>query len=327
KNRISQLENEINTKMTNISQLTKEVEERNEEIDRYEREFEDEKEIWKRESDTIKTEFNQYKMDSQGMKRNLEFELQLKSNEIENLQKSGSKLMSQLAEMKSVVESKTEDIENLKLLTIQRGKTTKSLESEVQFKSNEIEYLKKSEAELKNRISELEKQINSNLTTIDHIILKISHGVRQILEKVETTSNDLRSLHNKTPEMTIRATFTEISKLTYTRVCSQFTEFTGLNWRINLYKYDNDNLSFFVEAKKKNADKWSCSSIVDWQLISQKNVNIVHSKKAANVFTSSHAWGFANFITFKELLDEENGYVMDDSIIVSATVKTFPTAQ
>ncbi|GMS99075.1 hypothetical protein PENTCL1PPCAC_21250, partial [Pristionchus entomophagus] len=101
--------------------------------------------------------------------------------------------------------------------------------------------------------------------------------------------------------------FNEISKLTSTEVYSHPTEIGGLNWRIMLFKTD-DHLSFFVEAQNNNTENWSCSAIVERQLISQKCEDIVHSKssKKANVYTKGiyDNWGRSKFISFKDLFDE-----------------------
>ncbi|GMS99071.1 hypothetical protein PENTCL1PPCAC_21246, partial [Pristionchus entomophagus] len=133
----------------------------------------------------------------------------------------------------------------------------------------------------------------------------------------------------QTTEMTIRARFTEISKFTSAHVLSKPTEFAGLNWRIRLYKKD-DHLSFFVKAYK-NAATWSCSAIVDYQLISQKDENIIHhiSSKMTDVYRKEGypCWGQNKFISFKDLFDDKKGYVKDDSIIVAAVIKAFPNAQ
>ncbi|GMS99603.1 hypothetical protein PENTCL1PPCAC_21778, partial [Pristionchus entomophagus] len=205
--------------------------------------------------------------------------------------------------MKNDVKMKSEDIENLKLLTSQRGKASRKLESEVQLKSKEIEYLKKSEAEWKTQLSEMRNEVKSKSVEIDNLKMRISQDVRKILEKVETNSIDLRNLHDKKTEMTIRARFTEISKLKSIHTFSQLTEFSGLNWRIILCKND-DHLSFYVEAQNKNADIWSCLAFRDCQLISQTDENIVHimNSQMATVFTTNGEypiWGLGKFISFK----------------------------
>ncbi|GMS99070.1 hypothetical protein PENTCL1PPCAC_21245, partial [Pristionchus entomophagus] len=181
-----------------------------------------------------------------------------------------------------------------------------------------------------NRISQLEEENKSNSAKIDYLNLEISEGVRKILEKAEATSIDPRNIHDKYTEMTIRARFPDISKLTRARVYSQPVELAGLNWRIYLYR-NKDHLSFYVDAQNKNANKWSCSAFIGYLLISQKNVNIVHSGTVedADLYSDiegNNNWGYNKFISFKDLFNEGKVYVKDNSITVAAVIKAFPNA-
>ncbi|GMS99062.1 hypothetical protein PENTCL1PPCAC_21237, partial [Pristionchus entomophagus] len=147
-------------------------------------------------------------------KVSLESEVKLKSTEIEYLKKSEAELKDQFAEMKSEVKTKSKEIQNLKI-------NEAKLDSEL--------------SELKSRITRMESEIISKSAKIDNLNLEVSQGVQKLLEKVETNSIDIRSLHTKTPGVTLRARFTEISKLN-AWVNSQWTEMVYLrtkDWRLS----------------------------------------------------------------------------------------------
>ncbi|GMS99074.1 hypothetical protein PENTCL1PPCAC_21249, partial [Pristionchus entomophagus] len=221
-------------------------------------------------------------------KKNLESEVKLKSTEMEYLKKTES----ELNEMKSDVKTKSEEIQNLKI-------SEAKLDSQL--------------AVSKRRMSQLEDENKSKSTMIKNLNIVMSQDVRKILEKVKTTSINMRSIHNMT-FMTLSERFTQISKLTSSNVYSQWTELAGVKWRFELLRGD-DYLHVDVDADK------CCSAFVELQLISQKNENIVHCKNLTN---NEGYWKFNSFISFKDLFDEEKGYVKDDSIIVLAVVKVFP---
>ncbi|GMS90804.1 hypothetical protein PENTCL1PPCAC_12978, partial [Pristionchus entomophagus] len=223
-------------------------------------------------------------------KKNLEFEVQLKSTEIEYLKKSEAELKTQLNEMKSEVKAKSEVIENLK-------------KSEAKLESQLIESMR--------RISLLEGEIKSKPAEIENNNLKMSQEVPTILEKVEASSINLRRLHDWTGVMTLRARVTEISKLASSSVFSQWTEHAGMKWR-------QTSEFIFVVSEYFILFKRSCLKYVELQLISQKNENIVLSKNLTN---TTSFWCFDKLISFGDLFDEEKGYVKDDSIIVAAVIR------
>ncbi|GMS99605.1 hypothetical protein PENTCL1PPCAC_21780, partial [Pristionchus entomophagus] len=128
----------------------------------------------------------------------------------------------------------------------------------------------------------------------------------------------------QTSEM-ILVKFTGISKLTAAHVFSQWSELAGLNWSVfTLFCF-----KILLRGVRSNSFNESCSAFVNYQLISQKKESIVYrnnAKKAVEYTQIDSTWGYNQFISFKDLIDEEKGYLKDDSIIVSAVIKAFPNA-
>ncbi|GMS98313.1 hypothetical protein PENTCL1PPCAC_20488, partial [Pristionchus entomophagus] len=312
RHRISRLETDIALEATRSAQMTQ--------VDV--RRVENDQQKIDSDANYASAEFERFKLESK-------YQAQLKANEIDFLKKSETQLKTELTEMKNDIKTKSEEIEKLKL---EGQDDRKNLEFQIHLKTTEIEYLKKTETELRSRLAEMENELKSKSEKIENLKMngtESNNGTSQLSDNEETHSVDLKGLHNQTNEMILRARFTNISELTHNPVVSQATEFAGLSWKIRLRKKD-DHLAFFVVTQNSNADKWSCSAFVDYQLISQKDGSIIHSMngKRADVYTDEiPLWGFKTFISFKDLFEESKGFVKEDSIIVSAAIKAFPNAQ
>lgn len=70
---------------------------------------------------------------------------------------------------------------------------------------------------------------------------------------------------------------------------------------------------------------WSCSAAAELRLISQKQGITTFSRKTNHNYTSKeNDWGYSCFMTWADILDEQQGYIHDDTVILEVHVKADP---
>uniref|UniRef100_A0A183CLF0 MATH domain-containing protein n=1 Tax=Globodera pallida TaxID=36090 RepID=A0A183CLF0_GLOPA len=80
----------------------------------------------------------------------------------------------------------------------------------------------------------------------------------------------------------------------------------GLPWKINI-----------------SDPNWRCAGSATLQIVSQMEGKADHIRKISHIFDSKeNDWGFAQFMTFKTMMDPKNGWydAKNDTIILSAEV-------
>ena len=108
----------------------------------------------------------------------------------------------------------------------------------------------------------------------------------------------------------------------------------GLPWRILAIPRDCGRrtqmgppqkcLGYFLQCNSDNTDlSWSCAGSATLRILAQKEGKEDHARKISHLFHSKeNDWGFAQFMTFENLMDPESGWhnEEDDSIILSVDV-------
>uniref|UniRef100_A0A914IG67 MATH domain-containing protein n=1 Tax=Globodera rostochiensis TaxID=31243 RepID=A0A914IG67_GLORO len=84
-------------------------------------------------------------------------------------------------------------------------------------------------------------------------------------------------------------------------------------------------LGFFVQCNGENTDpNWRCAGSATLRIVSQMEGKTDHTRVSGrHIFHSKdNDWGFAQFMTFKELMDPDNGWydAKNDTVILSAEV-------
>lgn len=81
------------------------------------------------------------------------------------------------------------------------------------------------------------------------------------------------------------------------------------------------SLGFFLQCNgESESQSWSCQATAELRLINQHGGQD-HVKKIMHLFYfKENDWGFSHFLSWNELLDEEKGFVKDDTIILEAHV-------
>uniref|UniRef100_A0A1I7WD64 MATH domain-containing protein n=1 Tax=Heterorhabditis bacteriophora TaxID=37862 RepID=A0A1I7WD64_HETBA len=108
----------------------------------------------------------------------------------------------------------------------------------------------------------------------------------------------------------------------------------GVNWRIMVMprqhvvqkKGTQKCLGFFLQCcPEAYSDAWSCQASAELRLISQR-AGIPHfTRKTNHGYTAKeNDWGYSCFMTWADILDESQGYIKDDRVILEVSVKAEP---
>ncbi|PIK35425.1 putative ubiquitin carboxyl-terminal hydrolase 7 [Apostichopus japonicus] len=81
------------------------------------------------------------------------------------------------------------------------------------------------------------------------------------------------------------------------------------------------SLGFFLQCNgESESQSWSCQATAELRLINQSGGQD-HVRKIMHLFYfKENDWGFSHFLSWNEMLDEEKGFVKDDTIILEAHV-------
>ncbi|CAD5216821.1 unnamed protein product [Bursaphelenchus okinawaensis] len=82
-------------------------------------------------------------------------------------------------------------------------------------------------------------------------------------------------------------------------------------------------LGFFLQCcPDAYSESWSCSAAAELRLISQKQAVPNFSRKTNHNYTSKeNDWGYSCFMTWADILDEQQGYIHNDTVILEVHVK------
>ncbi|KAI6202037.1 MATH domain-containing protein [Aphelenchoides besseyi] len=82
-------------------------------------------------------------------------------------------------------------------------------------------------------------------------------------------------------------------------------------------------LGFFLQCcPDAYSDSWSCQAAAELKLISQRPGIQNFSRKTNHVYTAKeNDWGYSCFMTWADILDENQGYILNDSVILEVHVK------
>jgi ubiquitin carboxyl-terminal hydrolase 7 len=70
---------------------------------------------------------------------------------------------------------------------------------------------------------------------------------------------------------------------------------------------------------------WTCQASAELRLISQKaGVPNFTRKTTHNYSAKENDWGYSCFMTWADILDESQGYIKDDKVILEVYVKADP---
>ncbi|VDK44071.1 unnamed protein product [Anisakis simplex] len=85
-------------------------------------------------------------------------------------------------------------------------------------------------------------------------------------------------------------------------------------------------LGFFLQCcPDAYSDSWSCQAAAELRLISQKQGVQHFTRKTNHVYTAKeNDWGYSCFMTWADILDESQGYIKEDKVILEVSVKAEP---
>uniref|UniRef100_A0A914HPJ7 BTB/POZ domain-containing protein n=1 Tax=Globodera rostochiensis TaxID=31243 RepID=A0A914HPJ7_GLORO len=111
------------------------------------------------------------------------------------------------------------------------------------------------------------------------------------------------------------------------RRLSESVYIRGLPWRILATSRTNSDqkcLGFYIQCNAEESDaNWSCACSATLRIVLQKKGKEDLIRKKDNIFNSkTNFWGFAQYITFKKLMDSNTGWYdeTNDTAILAADV-------
>lgn len=114
-------------------------------------------------------------------------------------------------------------------------------------------------------------------------------------------------------------------------MCSSPKSIEGVSWKIMVMpkqhmvqKKQQKCMGFFLQCapEKAYSDAWSVHAVADMRMISYKP-NVPHfARRTTHTYTSKeNDWGYSCFMTWADIIDEAQGYIRDDTVVLEIAVK------
>lgn len=128
----------------------------------------------------------------------------------------------------------------------------------------------------------------------------------------------------------LRLVINNFSQLEET-MCSPPKSIEGVSWKIMVMpkqhmvqKKQQKCMGFFLQCAPERAysDQWSVHAVADMRMISYKP-NVPHfARRTTHTYTSKeNDWGYSCFMTWADIIDEGQGYIRDDTVVLEIAVK------
>ncbi|GMS85182.1 hypothetical protein PENTCL1PPCAC_7357, partial [Pristionchus entomophagus] len=134
-------------------------------------------------------------------------------------------------------------------------------------------------------------------------------------------------------DSTLRVVIDNFSKMADT-LCSDPKRISDVPWRIMVMpkqhmvqKKSQKCMGFFLQCCPDNtfSDQWSCHAVAEMRLLSEKQTVQNFVRKTTHVYTAKeNDWGYSCFMTWADVLDENQGYIKNDRVTLEISVKADP---
>ncbi|GMT15254.1 hypothetical protein PFISCL1PPCAC_6551 [Pristionchus fissidentatus] len=131
-------------------------------------------------------------------------------------------------------------------------------------------------------------------------------------------------------ESTLRVVIDNFSKMADT-LCSDPKRISDVPWRIMVMpkqhmvqKKSQKCMGFFLQCCPDNtfSDQWSCHAVAEMRLLSEKQNVQNFVRKTTHIYTAKeNDWGYSCFMTWADVLDENQGYIKNDRVTLEISVK------
>ncbi|CAD6197015.1 unnamed protein product [Caenorhabditis auriculariae] len=116
--------------------------------------------------------------------------------------------------------------------------------------------------------------------------------------------------------------------------CSDSKIIEGVSWRIMVMpkqhmvqKKSQKCMGFFLQCtpQKAYSDLWSVHAVADMRMLSYKSSVPHFARRTTHTYTAKeNDWGYSCFMTWADVIDENQGYIRDDTVILEIAVKADP---
>ncbi|GMT29020.1 hypothetical protein PFISCL1PPCAC_20317, partial [Pristionchus fissidentatus] len=211
-----------------------------------------------------------------------------------------------------------------------------SLNQSINGYSDKIKSLEADLEQCRNKLGQCKKDLHGTTDTFKVMIAMKNAKIKELERQLEAAVPGIPDAvtDSSSPVGVVQARFTGAHRLMDddSPMTSKSTKIAGVDWAVKIQRIHADSPSLFVGLIAISPDiptSWSCSAIVSYHLLSQLNVELRHTRKPSFIVNFGNGMtciGFPDFVSFKVLFDAKNGYVKDDSIVISIDVSLFPAA-
>lgn len=183
--------------------------------------------------------------------------------------------------------------------------------------------------EYNNGIEEMETQEDAGGGEMDSqngdLVIGPQPDPNMVVQDAEMEEDEARSV------ATFRFTVENFSKLKQDSVLSQPCYVRNLPWKIMVMMRNSHtqeravsqrSLGFFLQCNgESESSSWSCFANAELRLLSVRPEIQPFCRKIQHLFYSKeNDWGFSHFMSWNDVLDEEKGYIKEDTITLEVSV-------
>ncbi|GMR54071.1 hypothetical protein PMAYCL1PPCAC_24266, partial [Pristionchus mayeri] len=241
---------------------------------------------------------------------------------VEELARENGSLRRQLAIRDVELAEKKDELRN----------TVISLKTALAFKNQKIKDLEAGLSGEDTQLKSIKREVDCEETyTVKR--RRVEDGAMELCSSCGADNNNKDRSAEEVYEKKLNVRFTNISKLGESEEYSSATiKLVGVEWGLVVSRSQIDQqeyLSLHLEMRSEQVpDGWSCAVLDRMSLHSHIAGKPAHSGLLSNATVydgERKSWGYEDFISYKDLFNKRNGYVIDDSIMISAEIKAFPS--
>ena len=168
--------------------------------------------------------------------------------------------------------------------------------------------------------------LNNENEKLKQKVLNIKSIVAEDMEIDEEMDKTVEEVDRSRAEATLTLKIENFTQ--FNETFSEPTYARNMIWRIRAIPSPKSEtppkyLGFFLQCNPEpHSNPWSCKFNAELKLVSQVSGKPNNVRKITAIFYPfNNNWGFTNFQSIENILDPDNGFIKDDSIILEVSLK------
>ena len=195
---------------------------------------------------------------------------------------------------------------------------------------DKLKMVTKSQEEQIISLKAVTKSQKEQITSLDTKVGELKNNLEREIEQVE---REIQEVNVNRAEASFKFELADVSKffeIESNKRCSDKFWCRGLQWSIKVQRKlkaedGSKQLEVYLHSENDDQFEWSCKT--NFKLILFNNLpekkNLIYGP-TLNTFKLKSGFGFSNFISYSKLIDEKNGYIKDDKIVLGVELKVEP---